>query len=288
MARESILVVEDDKIIAMELRARLQRWGFIVPATAATGEDAIALTLKHNPHLVLMDIWLQGPMDGIQAAEQIHQEQDTPIIYVTANADESTLERAKRTEPYGYVLKPFEELELRTTIEIALYKHSLGARLKESEQWLSTTLTSIGDAVVATDEAGAVTFINPVATEMMKVKREDVLGKNLGEIFRIVDESTHAAERDPAMEVLADGNIHQPKRQPLLQARLKRPAPPCPSFLGSSCSMWIYMPPLRLRPPYALPGRVRIRVGRSLRLQLPAFRWCRSLVPPGKPLLRRE
>jgi len=202
----------------MELRARLQRWGFTVPATVATGEDAIAATLQHQPHLVLMDIWLQGPMDGIRAAERIHQSLDTPIIYVTANADESTLERAKRTEPYGYVLKPFEELELRTTIEIALYKHAVESKIKESEQWLSTTLTSIGDAVIATNDNGVVTFINPVALELMRVTREEVLGKDLGEIFRIVDESTRATAANPADAALANGEIHRPTHQTLLLA----------------------------------------------------------------------
>lgn len=210
MARESILIVEDDKIIAMELRARLLRWGFSVPAAAATGEEAIAATLRHQPSLVLMDIWLQGPIDGILAAEKIHETLDTPIIYVTANADESTLERAKRTEPYGYVLKPFEELELRTTIEIALYKHAVESKIKEREQWLSTTLTSIGDAVIATDDSGAVTFINPVALELMRVRREEVLGKDLGEIFRIVDESTRISP--------AGHGLRPPSHQTLLLA----------------------------------------------------------------------
>ncbi len=200
----------------MELRARLQRWGFTVPATAATGEEAIAATLKHHPHLVLMDIWLQGPMDGIGAAERIHHSLDTPIIYVTANADESTLERAKRTEPYGYVLKPFEELELRTTIEIALYKHAVESKIKESEQWLSTTLTSIGDAVIATNDSGVVTFINPVALELMRVTREEVMGKNLGDIFRIVDESTRVA--DPSGAPLSGGDQRHPSHQTMLLA----------------------------------------------------------------------
>jgi len=219
LARERILVVEDDKIIAMELRARLQRWGFSVPATAATGEEAIRAAFAHQPDLILMDIWLQGPMDGIQAAEKIHHDLDAPIIYVTANADEPTLERAKLTEPYGYVLKPFEEIELRTTIEIALYKHKLESKLKENEQWLSTTLTSIGDAVIATDAKGAVTFINPVALELMKVAPADVLGKGLGEIFRIVDVATRRATKGPETADLGSDTIQRPSSQILLIAR---------------------------------------------------------------------
>jgi PAS domain S-box-containing protein len=216
LARERIIVVEDDKIIAMELRDRLRRWGFVVPATAASGEEAIAAALQWQPDLILMDIWLQGSMDGIQAVEKIHETLDTPIIYVTANADESTLERAKLTEPYGYVLKPFEELELRTTIEIALYKHKLESKLRENEQWLSTTLTSIGDAVIATDEKGLVTFINPVAESLTAIGHDSALGKKLSHIFSIIDESTRAAAGDPAEAALADEAIHRPDRQVLL------------------------------------------------------------------------
>ena len=216
MARERVIVVEDDKIIAMELRDRLRRWGFVVPATAASGEEAISTALQWQPDLILMDIWLQGPMDGIQAVEKIHETLDTPIIYVTANADETTLERAKQTEPYGYVLKPFEELELRTTIEIALYKHKLESKLKENQQWLSTTLTSIGDAVIATDEKGIVTFINPVAQALMAIGHEAALGRKLSDIFSIINASTRDTAGDPAETALADGAIHRPAQQVLL------------------------------------------------------------------------
>ncbi|PWB61130.1 MAG: hypothetical protein C3F17_13475 [Bradyrhizobiaceae bacterium] len=216
MARESILVVEDDKIIAMELRGRLQQWGFAVPATAATGEEACTLALRHKPDLVLMDIWLNGPMDGIQAAERIHATDDIPIIYVTANADETTLDRAKRTQPYGYVLKPFEELELRTTIEIALTQHRFESKLKESEQRFSTTLTSIGDAVIATDERRAVTFINPVASALLGIAHDDALGKDIEGLFRIIDEKTRQPREQPVREAVASGSVRLPERPVLL------------------------------------------------------------------------
>jgi PAS domain S-box-containing protein len=225
LARESILVVEDDKIIAMELRDRLQRWGFVVPATVATGEDAYTHALRCRPDLILMDIWLNGPLDGIQAAERIHRSSDIPIVYVTANADESTLERAKSTEPYGYVLKPFEELELRTTIEIALTKHRLESKLKESEQWLSTTLTSIGDAVIATDEQRMVTFANPVALALLGISRDDLMGKELSAHFAILDEETRTETEEPVGVALASGSIYRPKRPVVLRPRDGRELP---------------------------------------------------------------
>ena len=110
-----------------------------------------------------MDIVLKGDMDGVEAAEQIRARFNIPIIYLTAYSDDKTLERAKITEPFGYIIKPFEEREFNSTIEIALYKHKMESKLRESEEWLATTLRSIGDAVISTDREGFVTFINPAA-----------------------------------------------------------------------------------------------------------------------------
>ena len=102
-------------------------------------------------------------MDGIEAAEVIRRECDVPVIYLTAHSDAATLERAKLTEPFGYILKPFEERELATAIEMALYKHQADRKLRQQREWLRVTLTSIGDAVIATDADGRITFLNPVA-----------------------------------------------------------------------------------------------------------------------------
>jgi len=145
-----ILVVEDENIVALDIRNRLKSLGYEVPAIAHTGEQAIAKAEEFMPDLVLMDIMLKGKRDGIETSNHIREKFDIPVIYLTAYADQSTFERAKITEPYGYILKPFEERELYTSIEMALYKHSVESRLKQREQWLSTTLKSIGDAVIAT------------------------------------------------------------------------------------------------------------------------------------------
>ena len=123
--------------------------------------------------LVLMDIVLEGDMDGVKAAEHIRNHFDIPVVYLTAYSDDTTLQRAKITEPYGYILKPFQERELYTTIEMALYKHKMERKLKENEQWLATTLKSIGDAVIATDTKGFVTFMNPVAEVLTGWKQEE-------------------------------------------------------------------------------------------------------------------
>jgi diguanylate cyclase (GGDEF)-like protein/PAS domain S-box-containing protein len=134
MAKVRILVVEDERIVSMDLQQRLKTMGYEVAGAAVSGEEAIAKAEALRPDMVLMDIMLDGPMDGIQAAEVVRGRFGIPLIYLTAYADSATLQRAKVTEPFGYVLKPFEERELHGHIEIALYKHRMEKRLKESEE----------------------------------------------------------------------------------------------------------------------------------------------------------
>ena len=121
--QKSILVVEDETIIGLSAQSKLRRFGYDVPETASTGEEAVELALKTKPDLVLMDIQLSGEIDGIEAAEKILKTLDVPIIYITAHADEMTMQRAKRTLPYCYMIKPYTESELHANIEMALYKH---------------------------------------------------------------------------------------------------------------------------------------------------------------------
>lgn len=125
MADPQILVVEDERIVATGIRNMLGTLGYRVPAVVASGEEAIKKAAELHPDLVLMDIVLQGEMDGIEAAEQIRRRFNIPVIYLTAYADEATLQRAKLTAPYGYLLKPFNERELHAAIETALYKYMM-------------------------------------------------------------------------------------------------------------------------------------------------------------------
>lgn len=123
MSAAKILIVEDESIIALDIQTSLQTAGYQVVAIATCAEEAIADVTRFQPNLVLMDIRLRGVMDGVETAEQIRQEFHIPIVYLTAHADENTLSRAKQTHPFGYILKPFEDRELITTIEIALSRH---------------------------------------------------------------------------------------------------------------------------------------------------------------------
>ena len=133
MGSIKVLIVEDENIVALEIKSRLKKLGYMVPSVASTGEEAIRKAEAFLPDLVLMDIMLKGNIDGIEAAKQISQKMDIPVVYLTAYADNQTLERAKVTAPYGYILKPFEENDLRTSIEIALFNHQLIKKLKNKE-----------------------------------------------------------------------------------------------------------------------------------------------------------
>ncbi|MFY1110333.1 MAG: response regulator [Methanosarcinaceae archaeon] len=133
MKKAKILVVEDQNIVALNIRNKLKNLGYTVPATAATGEEAIRKAELTDADLVLMDIMLKGDMDGISAAQEIKSQFGIPILYLTAYTDEETLGRAKMTEPAGYISKPFKEEDLHSNIEMALHKHRLERGEKETE-----------------------------------------------------------------------------------------------------------------------------------------------------------
>ncbi len=207
MANARILIVEDEGIEALDIQSRLMNLGYPAPDIVFSGEEAIKRVEANVPDLVLMDIMLPGDIDGVTAAEQIRAHCDVPIIYLTAYADEDTLERAKITEPYGYIVKPFNERELHITIDVALYKHEMARRLRESERWLATTLRSIGDAVIATDRDGRVTFMNPVAERLTGWKTEEALHRKLTDVFKIISRATRQPVENPAARVLREGVI---------------------------------------------------------------------------------
>lgn len=205
MTKAKILVVEDEAIVAKDLQYRLIKFGYAVPAIASSGEEAINKAVELSPDIVLMDIKLKGVMDGIEAAQEIYKRLDIPVIYLTAYADENTLERAKITEPFGYLLKPFKEKELQTNIEITLTKHALERQLKANKKWLDALLRSISDAVIASDMQELVTFMNPVAENLTGWKQEEACGRNSSEIFKIANAETHNTIESPIARVLQDG-----------------------------------------------------------------------------------
>ena len=202
-----ILVVEDETIVAMDVKDRLTELGYEVAGVADRGAEALELAASTRPDLVLMDIRLKGEMDGITAAEEIRQRWRIPVIYLTAFSEDGTLQRAKLTEPFGYIIKPFEDREIQSAIEMALYKHQAEERLRDSERRYATTLTSIGDGVIATDPLSAVTFMNPVAEKLTGWSLAEAHGRPLAEVFTIANEQTRQAVEDPVGRVLREGRV---------------------------------------------------------------------------------
>ena len=183
--RPSILIVEDEGVIALDIRATLGRLGYTVAAVVATGREAIVRVEELRPDLVLMDIHLRGEMDGVEAARAIRDRFAVPVIYLTAFADPATLQRARITEPFGYLLKPFEERELHIVIEMALQRHDLQRRLQESERWLAATLRSLGDTIIATDAQWHIRFMNPAAEQLTGWSAPEAAGRTLSDVVRV-------------------------------------------------------------------------------------------------------
>ena len=140
MGNVSVLVVEDENIVAKDIQQSLLKMGYKVIGTASSGEKAKEILKENQPDIILMDIMLKGNMSGIDTAEYVKDIYDLPVIFLTAYADENTLSKAKITEPYGYILKPFKEIDLHTSIEMALYKHKKTSELKKENENYATLL----------------------------------------------------------------------------------------------------------------------------------------------------
>lgn len=182
-----ILIVEDEAIVALDIKGRLTALGYVVTGVVPSGEKALEQVSEHSPDLILMDIMLEGDMDGIDTAAVIKEEHNIPVIYLTAYADNETLKRAKITEPFGYIIKPFEDRELNLTIEMALYKHKAESTLNENRRWLTTTFNSIGDAVITTDRHGLIKSVNKAASFMLGSTIESLYNKNFQDKIDITE-----------------------------------------------------------------------------------------------------
>ena len=209
MDQSRILIVEDENIVALDIKLRLTELGYRIVGTVPTGEEAVKQALETEPDLILMDINLRGEMDGVEAACQIQKRNPVPIIFLTAYADEYTFQHAVTAEPFGYVLKPFNERELQTTIEVALHRHKMdqklraiateNKRLREEVQKyadeleeqvalrttelaqehgrLQTILNSVDDAIIFMDADGSILYMNPAAEQITGYSITQALGK---------------------------------------------------------------------------------------------------------------
>jgi PAS domain S-box-containing protein len=192
----TILLIEDEAIVAADIRARLTALGYSVPAIAASADEAVRRAHELHPDIMVADIVLEGPMDGVEAVQQIRKRLDIPVVYLTAYADEKTVQRAKLTEPVGYVLKPFDERELRFTIEVGLYKHHVEKRLRDREEQFRQLADHPGEVLWMMDaKSGETLYVSPAY--------EQIWGRSYRELPSTLDrwvEPVHPDDRPKVLE----------------------------------------------------------------------------------------
>ncbi|MBN1782764.1 response regulator [bacterium] len=186
---KKIYIVEDEAILAQDIRRRLEMLRYDVTGISASGDKALRQIGENRPDLVLMDIVLRGELNGIETAEMIRDRFRLPVVFLTSFSDPETVQKAISTQPYGYITKPVNERELFSTIELALHKHETEEALRKSEAWLDITLKSIADGIIATDREGLILFMNPVAAAITEWTVDDVIQMPFTSVFRLIDDA---------------------------------------------------------------------------------------------------
>lgn len=219
MSIPGILIVEDEAIVALDIRKSLESLGYHITGIASTGEEALTLARETRPDLVIMDIVLPGKMDGIETAKQIHAETDSPIIYLTAHSDRATVERATETMQYGYLVKPITTNELYSAIETTLQRRKLELKVRDSEEKYRITLNSIMDAVVTTDGHGKIIRMNPAAEKLTGWNMNDAMGVDIVQVINIFDAETKEPVDHPGSRILREGSSIQFERHMIVRSR---------------------------------------------------------------------
>ena len=203
--KSRLLIVEDEAIVARDIEDVLKRLGYDVCCSVSSGEEAVEKARSFLPDLILMDIFLKGEKDGIQATEEIQGRYEIPVVYLTSYADSLTLERAKCTAPYGYLLKPFQERDLKSAVEIALCKSRSEKILREKERVFSATLFSLAEGVITADPQGNVLFLNDFAEKLLQIPFEKAKGKRLSSLFTLKRVCEGGEEEVRLLECVAGG-----------------------------------------------------------------------------------
>lgn len=183
--KKRILIVEDEVLSAADIAEMIKSSGYIPLGPVSSGKEAIEWALKESPDLILMDIHLRDAIDGISAAAEIRARSQTPVVFITAHSDIETLERVKKTEPYGFITKPFDEKDIYLAVELAFGKIEAESKFAKREKWYSTILGSIGDGVIATNSDGHIVYMNNAAEIMTGFLISEAIGREIREIFRI-------------------------------------------------------------------------------------------------------
>ncbi|MBN1384339.1 MAG: PAS domain S-box protein [Elusimicrobia bacterium] len=183
MPKIKIIIVEDETIIAEDLQQTLRDFGYSVPSIVRSGARAIEEAEKHNPDLILMDVRLEGAMDGVETAKRIKLQLNIPVIFVTAYVDDKILKQAKVVEPYGYLVKPIDERELKSTIEIALYRVKMETELRKNEEKYRILVEGAADFIFMIDKDNKILSINKSALMFFEKKSEEIIGRSIFDLF---------------------------------------------------------------------------------------------------------
>jgi PAS domain S-box-containing protein len=183
MSRLKVLIVEDESITALQLKNKVISWDFDVVEIVASGEEAVEKALDLKPDIILMDIVLRGHLNGVDAAKKIKETLDIPVIYLTAYVDQDTMNKAMSTEPHNYILKPFDDNELRFALEMAVYRHEMEAKLKTTQDYLKLITENMVDNVGQVDENGIFLYTSPAIKKMLGYEPADVIGKSIFEFI---------------------------------------------------------------------------------------------------------
>lgn len=205
----SVLIVEDESIVGLDLENRLKGLGFSVVGQARTGEEAQRLARTYRPDVILMDIQIKGPIDGIETASRISDELGIPSIFLTAYSDSESLERAKRAQAYGYLLKPFQEREVSIAIQLALYKHEAEKELQANRKLLRKTLNTLNEGVLTVDVEGRILLLNDAAEQLLGWTSQESVGRPLEDVLHLVMEEVATSDlfsigSTPSRRVIVD------------------------------------------------------------------------------------
>ena len=220
--KHKIVIVEDEGLIAADLESRLTSAGYAVPGTADSAQPALKLIRETTPDLVLMDIRLKGEEDGIQIASQVREQLDIPVVYLTAYEDRETLERASRTQAYGYIKKPIVSASLKGSIELAIAKHRYERDLRKERDWAIASFSAVPSAVVVTDANSKISYLNSQAEELVGWSADQALRRPAAEVLRVSHRETGRPVQDFLTTVMLQGETAPLPPDTLLRGSAER------------------------------------------------------------------
>ncbi len=208
MSKGRVLIVDDEAIVRNTIKEILTSLKYEICGMFSTGETAVVEAEELKPDIILMDIDLEGYLDGFETARRINQLFSVPVVFISGKSDPNILENIKQSDGYGYVIKPFKTKDLLIAIEMAVYKFQAERQLKQQEQWLKTILKSVGEGLIVTDLNGSIEFFNTVATIILGVSREQVLGKQINEVIKV---------QNPYLQKLFNENLSQAEQSKFIK-----------------------------------------------------------------------